>query len=118
MRLHLIVVAIRRRVGPFDPHGAVSDSLVGVAHRRCDRPQELRRIDGLVGHLAVEYDRLLSRIFGTDQCPGMHRVIARRCDHQKTSAFGDLFDDLPESDSGHSVAEAVLVRYLGDGQEG
>ena len=82
MRLHLIVMAIRRRVGLFDPHGAVSYSLVGVADRRCDWPEELWRIDGLVGYLAIEYDRLLSLVFRTDQCPGMHRLIARRCDHQ------------------------------------
>jgi len=66
MRLHLVVMAIGRRVGLVDPDGSRRDRGVGVADRRRDRPQELRRVDSLLRRLAGEHDRRLGGVFDPD----------------------------------------------------
>src|SRR5712691_12264616 len=53
--LHLVVVAIGRRVGLLDLYGSLGDRLVSVADGRSDGPEKLRRIDGRLRALRTEH---------------------------------------------------------------
>src|SRR3989442_5402362 len=75
VRLHLVVVAIGRRVGLLDLDGSRGDCVIGVADRRSDRPEKLWRIDGLVRALPTEHHRSSDIVLDPDQRPGMSGLI-------------------------------------------
>jgi hypothetical protein len=82
VRLHLIMVAIRCRVGVRDPKDALANALLGVADGRGDWPQELWRIDRRLRRLPVKEDRPISPILDGGQRCGVHGLVASRCDDQ------------------------------------
>src|SRR6266446_444672 len=88
VRLHLVVVAIGRRVGLLDLDGAGRDSTVGLADRRRDRPEELRRVDGVLRRLRAEHHGSLGLILDVDQRAGMRRLVERRGDDERDRLTG------------------------------
>ena len=87
-RLHLVVMAIRRGVGPLDRDRGSRDGRVGIAHRRSDGPQELRRIDGVLRRLRAEHHGLPRLVFDPDQRTGVGCLIERAGDHQRNRLAG------------------------------
>src|SRR5712691_10125472 len=69
--LHLVVVAIGRRVGLLDLDGSRGDCLVSVADRRSDGPEKLRRNDGRFRALRTEHHRTTGVVLDPDQRPSM-----------------------------------------------
>ena len=77
MRFHLVVMAVGRGVGPLDAHRGSSDCGVGITHRRGHRPQELRRIDGVLRSFRAEYHGPLGLVVDLDQRAGISRLVER-----------------------------------------
>src|SRR5437870_8654766 len=73
--LHLVVMAIGRRVGLLDLDGSRGDCLVSVADRRSDGPEKLRRIDGLLRNLRAEHDRSSSAVLDPGQRAAISRLV-------------------------------------------
>ena len=88
VRLHLVVVAIGRRVGSLDADRGSRDCLLGIPDRRRDRPQELRRVDGVLRRLRTEHHRALRLVLDPNQRGGMGRLVERRGDHQRNRLAG------------------------------
>ena len=70
-------MAVGRRIGLLDLNVGCRDSFFGIADRRCDWPEELRRLNSVFNRIRPKYDGRINFVIDVHQPASVDRLVER-----------------------------------------